>query len=173
MRQSGQDASCGGFECDGLALEVYTIDSFGSQGLEDYTNKANSRGSSVAGHPSKLAPSVGEADVTRFNRLEYFVTHAFLCCHCCAEILRPCECWGSHPRRPPRLKAQTDSVRLGWGFGQTLEHTTPLPRGPTESWPAAPCGPCTQTGCEIVGRAGQDHNGLISSSEWTEAERRR
>lgn len=34
VRQSGQDPSCGGLECDGLALEVYAIDSFRSQGLE-------------------------------------------------------------------------------------------------------------------------------------------
>lgn len=35
--QSGQDSSCGGLECDGLALKVYAIDSLGTQGLEHCT----------------------------------------------------------------------------------------------------------------------------------------
>lgn len=87
----------------------------------------------------KLPSSV----VTRLIKLEYFTTHAFLCCRWCAETLRLSECWGSHPRRPPRLKEQADSVGGEGGDRQTLEVTTLLPRGPTESCPAAPCGPCT------------------------------
>lgn len=39
VRQCGQNARCGGLECNGLALEVYAIDSFGSQGLEHCTKE--------------------------------------------------------------------------------------------------------------------------------------
>lgn len=95
------------------------------------------------------------------------MTHAFPCCRCCAGTLRPSGCWGSRPRRPPRLKAQADCVSFE-------TNATPRPGGPTESRPAAPRARCTAcAGAVRTDRqsAGLTHNGLVSSSEWTEGRR--
>lgn len=66
MRQSGQDSGCGGFERDGLALKVYTVDSFGIQGLEDCTGAANKgdKGRKWRQLPFELAPSVTASAVS-------------------------------------------------------------------------------------------------------------
>lgn len=70
-------------------------------------------------------------------RITYYlkkrITHIFLCCHCCAEILHLSECWGSHLHHPPRLKTNKKRVLQKRKYKHL--DTQPFLWGPTESHP--------------------------------------
>lgn len=128
VRQSGQDAGCGGFERDGLALKVYAIDSFGSQGLEDCTNDANKADKDLK---RRLIPS---------NSLAVFAVsslHTALIFHDSRFSLLPLPCRNSPSVRVLGKSSSSSStterhrrtVSVGLGR-QTLQHTILLPRGP-------------------------------------------
>lgn len=72
------------------------------------------RGSwALAAWPSKIHDQTVNSIKPSLQKLLCFVTHIFLCCHCCAETLRPSECWGSHLHHPPRLQTEKESFKIG------------------------------------------------------------
>lgn len=128
VRQCGQNPGCRGLECNSFTLEVYAIDSFGSQGLEHCTKEDCWLKQMLpvlkrtmftimftpVGIQARMTPTSFNTTVScLFNHIKRWwnyiwnnviiIPHVFLCRYCYAETHRS-ECWGTPLHRPPWLK---------------------------------------------------------------------